>query len=64
MTENRGLPRPDPCDADSIQPPLRLSKVELCLTNPVDTEEIKKLFRASVPFFRAADYQPPGQPMA
>jgi hypothetical protein len=38
--------------------------VELSLTNPADTEEIKKLFRAATPFFRAADYQPPGQPMA
>jgi hypothetical protein len=35
-------------------------KVELSLTNPADTEEIAKLFRSAPPFFKAADYQPPG----
>jgi hypothetical protein len=35
-------------------------EVELSLAKEKDTAEIMKLFRASAPFFRAADYQPPG----
>jgi hypothetical protein len=35
-------------------------EVELSLAKEKDTAEIMKLFRASAPFFRAADYHPPG----